>query len=75
MGEVLDMVTKKRRVFDCQNEAVDLTPHFDGKSSSRRVDAAHALAVTIRLIQAEFGDHYAIECLANESMRVKAGGK
>jgi hypothetical protein len=71
MGDVLDMVTKKRRIFDCQNEAVDLREHFKSRADTRKTESALALSTLVRLMQAEFGDTYAYECLTNERLRVK----
>lgn len=82
MGDVLDMVTKKPRKFDCQGEAVvDLRPHFkpDTKVADdleiRMVSAAAALSRCVRWMQEDFGDEYASKCLSNELLRVKYGRK
>lgn len=65
MGDVLDMITKKPRKYDCQGENVDDT-------LERRISAAGALARCVRLMQEDFGDRFTAETLTNELHRVKA---
>jgi hypothetical protein len=66
MGDVLDMITKKPRKFDCQGEEPIDEP---------RSQAARALSRCVRMMQADFGDAYASQCLSNELLRVKYGRK
>lgn len=78
MGDVLDMVTKKRRNFDCQGESVvDLRQHFANgpDTPERRTSAAAALARLVGEMRSEFGDDFAAQNLSNELLRVKYGRK
>jgi hypothetical protein len=68
MGDVLDMITKKPRKFDCQGENVDDT-------LERRISAAGAFARFMKTVRDDFGDRFAMEILKNEEYRLKMGGK
>lgn len=81
MGDVLDMITKKPRKFDCQGEqVVDLRQHFANgpdtpELSPRATEAAKALSVCVDLMRKEFGDKFAKNSLANEIWRIQFARK
>lgn len=74
MGEVLDMVTKKRRLFDCQGEGVvDLREHFANEADTpeRRIGSAGALTRCVDEMLKDFGVKFTFECLTTQVLRVK----